>query len=138
MTDAERPGSLIEPSDKLLFRQIHPMLMKAGQPSSKNFVPEDKKTLSTRRQEVGAEGAHHAHLAIQLQSAGTWAITSQEAHDVAGLPAYDDENLGDNGPFHVSVWFPENISRGRRERIGLELHGKAIARGRNGWLFGPV
>ncbi|WP_299570733.1 hypothetical protein [uncultured Williamsia sp.] len=131
-------GTLIDPCDKLLFRQIHPLKMKAGQPGVSNFVPENKVNLSTRRQEITAQGAHEAHVAIPLQSAGTWAITSQEAHDVAELPAYDDENLGGNGPFHVSVWFPSNITRGARERIARGLHERAVKRGRGGWLYGPV
>ena len=137
MSDAPL-GTLYPRSDKLLFRQIHPQKFRDGAPSKSNFLPEDQVNLSTRREEIGAKGAHEAQLK-KGESVGTWAITSREAHEVAELSCYDDEGLDDPPlcEFHVSVRFPDGSTRGGRERIAKALHGKAKLRGDNGWIYKP-
>ncbi len=155
---AEPVGELIPPCNKILFRQIHPAKFTGGspgklnfvpehgksngpEPGKSNFVPEDNVNLSTRREEIGAQGAHEAHVALGLQSAGTWGFTVQEAAEAntPGLPAYNDEGCGipPAPPFHVSVRFPENITRGMRERIARQLHAAAKKHGKGGWLYRP-
>ena len=135
----------------LLYRQIHPELIKktTGIPSPTNFKPEDGRTLSTRREGIGSAGAaHEAHIAKGLRSSGTWAFTVAEAYaakldaeggaegENAPLTVCDDETPED--PFHVSVWYPEGLTRTQIERLAKALHAFARRRGSNGWLCGPV
>lgn len=147
---SEPVGERIPPCDKLLFRQIHPQKFTGGspgklnfvpEPGKSNFIPEDKVNLSTRREEIGAKGAHEAHVELGLESAGTWGFTVREAAEAhsAGLSSYNDEGLGDPPapPFHVSVRFPQDISRKALERIARQLHAAAKNRGNNGWLYRP-
>lgn len=146
----EPEGNLIPPCNKLLFRQIHPQKFTGGspgklnfvpEPGKSNFVPEDKVNLSTRREEIGAKGAHEAHVRLGLASAGTWGFTVQEAAEAytPGLSAYDDEGLGTPPApeFHVSVRFPEDVNRKTLERIAKQLHAAAKSRGNGGWLYRP-
>lgn len=130
-------GTLLPPSGMLLYRQISPGKMKADGPGKSNFVPEGDRELSTRREEITAQGAHEAYIAEGGQSLGTWGVTVQEAHDT-GLSSYDDEQLDECPPFHVTILFPDNLTRGQRERVAQTLHTHAKQRGNHGWLYGPV
>jgi hypothetical protein len=125
------------PTGMLLYRQISSGKMKSDGPGKSNFVPEDGRRLSTRREAVTAKGAHDAYLAEGGESIGTWGVTIQET-DSSGLEAYDDEDLDEYPEFHVTIWFPDKLTRGQQERYAKQLHAKAKARGTNGWLYGPV
>jgi len=121
----------------LLYRQISPGKMKVDGPGKSNFVPEGGRELSTRREAITAKGAHEAHVAANGQSLGTWGVTVEEAHNTR-LSCYDDENLDGCPPFHVTILFPDKLTRGQRERIAQTLHAHAKQRGNKGWLYGPV
>jgi hypothetical protein len=124
----------------LLFRQISPAkIRKDGTPGHSNFKPtdQDNGALSTRREEITAEGAYRAHLELELPSLGTWGITVRETHDV-GLPAYDDEHLDGHPEYHVSIHFPKTDDRKVIERLAKDLHQRAKQHGEDGWLYGPV
>ncbi len=121
----------------LLFRQISPGKMKSDGPGKSNFLPENDRELSTRREAITAKGAHDAYIAEAGRSLGTWGVTVNEAYD-SGLSSYDDEHLDGCPPFHVTIMFPDNLTRGRRERVAQTLHAHARARGNNGWLYGPI
>ena len=128
----------------LLFRQINPNKLRGdGTPGTSNFEPEDERTLSTRREAITAQGAHDAHRAIGKLSIGTWAVSVAEACDARHatfdgepLSVYDDES--EDTPYHVSIYFDENLTRKQRARLGKDLHALAKQRGENGWLYGPV
>lgn len=117
----------------LLYRQISPGKVKADGPGKSNFLPEDNRRLSTRREAITAKGAHDAYLAEGGASLGTWGVTVQETYYTA-LHAYDDEHLDGCPPFHVTIWFPE-LSRSQRERLARQLHSYAKQRGNDGWLY---
>ena len=104
-----------------------------------NFKPTDLDdgALSTRREEITAEGAYRAHIDLDLLSLGTWGITAQEVHDV-GLPAYNDEHLNGCPEYHVSIHFPKTNDRKVIERLAKELHQRAKQHGEDGWLYGPI
>jgi hypothetical protein len=127
----------------LLFRQINPNKLRNDRtPGTSNFEPEDERTLSTRREAITAQGAHEAHLEIG-PSIGTWGVTVSEAYEVRHptidgelLSVYDDEAPAE--PFHVSIHFPDILTRLQRKRIGKDLYDLAKQRGNDGWLYGPV
>lgn len=101
MTPDEPQGTRLDPSPMLVYRQIHPNLIKqtTGIPSPTNFKPEDGRTLSTRREGIGsARAAHEAHIAKGLRSAGTWGFTVADAY-AAKLDA-EEEAEGVNAPAH--------------------------------------
>jgi len=106
-------------------------------PGKSNFLPENDRELSTRREAITAKGAHDAYISEGGQSLGTWGVTVREVHNT-GLAAYDDEHLNDGPPFHVTILFPDNLTRGKRERIAQTLREYAKHRGNNGWLYGPI
>ncbi|MFV9634860.1 hypothetical protein [Mycobacterium neumannii] len=130
-------GNFLPPSSMLLYRQISPGKVKSDGPGKSNFVPENGRELSTRREEVTAKGAHDAYVAEGGQSVGTWGVTVAEVHN-AGLEPFDDEHINENPPYHATIWFPENLTRGQQERYARELHTRARQRGNSGWLYGPV
>ncbi|MCV7385377.1 hypothetical protein [Mycolicibacter longobardus] len=135
--EEDERGNAMPPSGMLLYRQISPGKLNSDGPGKSNFLPEDHRCLSTRREAITAKGAHDAYLAEGGQSLGTWGVTVQETCD-AGLEAYDDEHLDEHPPFHVTIWFPDNLSRGQQERFARQLHSYAKQRGDRGWLYGPV
>lgn len=120
----------------LLYRQISPAKMKGDVPGISNFKPTDQDAgaLSTRREEITAQGAYEAHIATGLRSLGTWGVTVEEA-DSLDLPAYDDAGIGGSPDYHVSIRFPEPDNRRAVERLAKELHTFASNRGENGWLY---
>lgn len=121
----------------LLYRQINPGKMKSDGPGKSNFIPEDGRGLSTRREAITAKGAHDAYISEGGLSIGTWGVSTQEVHN-AQLEPFDDEHIDGNPPYHVTIWFPENLSRGQTERYARQLHTSAKQRGNNGWLYGPI
>lgn len=134
-TPPEPIGELIEPCETLLFRQVHPMLMRGTEPGKSNFIPEDGLNLSTRHESMGAKTAYEEHIQAH-KSLGTWGVKVIEAH-TAGLPSYDDANLEGNPPFHVSIRFPHDLTDRGRERFAKKLHGHAKLHGAQGWLYRP-
>lgn len=134
----------------MLYRQIHPEKFSKGKPGmlnfvpgKSNFIPEDGLNLSTRREDIGPQGAHEAHVALGLKSAGTWGFTVHEADqaNAPGLLVYDDEGLGapPAPPFHMTVRYPEGLTRGKQERIAKRLYAAAEKHGvaSDGWLYRP-
>jgi hypothetical protein len=121
-SDDEERGSSMPRSGMLLFRQINPAKMKSTGPGKSNFIPEDGRRLSTRREAITAKGAHEAYIAEGGLSIGTWGVSVAEVHD-AGLEPFDDEHIEDNPPYHATIWFPENQTRGQQERYARQLHG---------------
>jgi len=88
----------------LLYRQISPGKMKVDGPGKSNFLPENDRELSTRREAITAKGAHDAYISEGGHSLGTWGVTVQEVHNT-GLAAYDDEHLNDGPPFQSRSCF---------------------------------
>ena len=113
-----------------LLRQVHPIQCPDGQPARTAFTPtkKDAGKLSALRERVGPEEAHRRHVKeLQLQSAGTWAVSVAEAND-AGCAALDDgDDLG--VPDHASVDFLEVGSRKNIERAARKLRDAAVERG---------
>ncbi|WP_336793037.1 hypothetical protein [Gordonia malaquae] len=146
-------GTAIGPCETMLFRQIHPLLIKGGSPSrgaflpgceheievgKSNFKPESGNDLSTRHEDIGAEGAFLAHRASGLKTLGTWGFQVKEAAEL-GLSCHEDAGLGQPPApeHHVTVMFPDVPDR-KKERIARSLKSCAAAHGRGGWLHGPV
>ncbi len=113
-----------------LLRQVHPIMCPDGEPARTAFTPtkKDEGKLSTLRERVGADEAYRRHVeGLQLQSAGTWAVTVGEV-DGAGCTAVDDgEDLAVSD--HASVDFTAVGGRGAIERAARKLRDAAVARG---------
>lgn len=134
MTD----GLGVEPSDdldrlsnpaELLFRQAYPGWVKDGEVSSQLFKPttKDEGKLSVARGELTTEidaFVHHTEV-LGLASAGTWAVTVEEA------TAADRESYGEpteDDPAHGFLDF-RGLGRGPAERSAKILLASARQRG---------
>lgn len=134
MTDDDAEVDRLTDRSELLYRQVHPSWLKDGQPSSQAFkpTPKDDGKLSTARSALTtAEDAYLHHTgALELQSAGTWAVTVGEVEaEPVPLAAYGDpvdEPVPD--PAHAYIKYP-----GDRKVIETKaklLRAKAGERGR--------
>lgn len=132
---------LLDPSDGLLYRQVHPRLFKNGTPTSVNFRPteRDEGKLSVDRSSVvSAEQAHQRFLARGLDSIGTWAFSVEEVESTGrnawADPIEPDPAVGEPGnPAHAFVDFDE-LDRKQSEAVARLLKRAALDRGR---LFPP-
>lgn len=112
MTDDDAEGDRLTDQAELLYRQVHPSWLKDGQPSSQAFkpTPKDDGRLSTARSALTtAEDAYLHHTgALDLQSAGTWAVSIAEVgNEPVALAAFGDpvdEPVPD--PAHAFIEFP--------------------------------
>lgn len=141
----ESTPNQIDGTDLLLYRQIHPMLLKSNgapssesflpEPTSVNFRPEQGSDLSTRNGEkVDAKGAHQAHVALGIESIGTWGFTAQEAVAL-DMTVWDDGGCDGLPDCHVTVRYPRCESRRKQERLAKKLQEAARQRGHAGWLY---
>jgi hypothetical protein len=134
MTDEDsQPGAertrLADP-DEALFRQVHPKWVDGSVPTSQAFTltAKDEGELSIARGNLTtAEAAFKHYTTVQkFASAGTWAVTVEEADD-AGLECFDDDQPGLLA--HGFVDF-RGLGRNEAKRKGVLLAARARTRGR--------
>lgn len=122
----ERP---LTDEGELLFRQVHSSFVDEGVPSSQAFKPTKKdagKLSVSRSSKSTAKGAYEHHTAVlQLDSAGTWAVTVAEAM-AADLKSFDDPL--DASPTHAFIDF-RGLGRGQTESRAKQLLALARERG---------
>jgi hypothetical protein len=134
MTDGEiGPDAPKEPlahNTEALYRQVHPRWVDDGVPSHQAFTPttKDAGQLSiTRGSLTTAEDAYkHYTTVLNLDSAGTWAVTVGEA-DATGLKCFDEHM--DDVPAHGFIDF-RGLSRRNAKKKGMILAAYARERGR--------
>lgn len=113
--------------DEDLFRQVHPTQLDAeGMPTSPAFLPSknDGGLLSTRRAWIGAKKAHESHVALGLESAGSWTINVGHARSLQ-LPPVDDSAEPGMPPGHASVDFRFHASSGKIRQLARKLRDAA-------------
>lgn len=138
MPDAGWPSldeceELIEATDELVWRQIHPNNVDRGIVSSGGFAgtEEDRYRVSgARGATTTAEAAFEFHTSeLGLKSAGTWAITTTQA-DQAGCRSIDDsECLDVETPGHCYIDL-RGLPKAEQRKARAELASAATARGR--------
>jgi len=123
-------ASLLEASDEVLLRQVHPDQFPNGVLSKVAFFPSprDQGLLSTRRNRVGAEQACLDWRASSRESVGTWGVSVGEFKGV-DVAAYDDSHLPGQPAGHASADFT-SYDRAKQVQKGRKLREKAKARGR--------
>jgi hypothetical protein len=124
--------SLLEVTDELFMRQVHPNQMAEGRPSSRSFTPTEKDGghLSADRSSlITPKDAYERYLQRkQLTSAGgTWGVSVSEFSEL-GLACYSDP-LADNSA-HALVNFSALNDLKAQLRAGKLAYAKAKARGR--------
>jgi hypothetical protein len=130
---------LLEVSEGLLYRQVHPSLFKNGIPTSVNFRPKpiDEGKLSVDRSSmVTAEEAHrHFVEVVGLESVGSWGISVAEVIG-SGTTAWADPIAGGPGvaepaanPAHAFIDF-RGLDRPAFEKAAKLLKRAAVSRGR--------
>jgi hypothetical protein len=119
---------------EVLFRQVHPDLMHAGEPASSAFVPKpsDKGYLSVDRSSVTtAKAAYDLYVANGLRSVATYGLTVGE-FGAYGLPCKPDPITGIAGqldnPAHALVDY-NAMTPSHQKRVGKRLKTVALARG---------
>lgn len=136
MAEPEAEGTLLDPSDEMLWRNVNPNWIDEGRLTSQVYrpTPKDQKHLSVAREERVSAAAHYAEFtdSLGLASAGVWAVTVEECSTV-GIPAVHDE-LSSKRPDpcptgHTHLDFTGHSSN-RAKRIGGILRDRAEARGR--------
>ncbi|SLM24888.1 hypothetical protein SAMN04488690_2616 [Stenotrophomonas indicatrix] len=114
--------------DEIMLRQVLPLWVQEGRPSSAAFSPNsnDEGNLSVdRRTIIDPKLAFEAYLQRGLKSGGVWGVSVGECHK-EGLDCYSDP-LDDNAA-HALVNFG-SASRNESRRIGGRLRDKAHSRG---------
>jgi hypothetical protein len=114
VTEDEPEGDRLTDQTELLYRQVHPSWLKDGQPSSQAFkpTPKDDGRLSTARSTLtSAKDAYLHHTGtLELQSAGTWAVSLAEVEaEPVPLAAFGDpvdEPVPD--PAHSYIEYPND------------------------------
>jgi hypothetical protein len=140
----DRPNPPLDDPSELLFRQVHPSWMRDGRPSSMAFVPsrKDDYELSVSLESLTTpEGAYRHHgEALELKTAGTWAVSVADVHEELLLAYPDPIPASDGGvpsPAHAIIDFVPVASNNQREAKGTHLARKAVARGRLYPLVSP-
>ena len=129
------------PEEGVLYRQVHPKLLKDGQPTSVNFRPTDQdegKWSVDRSSVVSAEQSHTAYLERGLESIGVWGVSVDEVESTGRQawadPIAPDPAAGEPGnEAHSFVDF-EQLERKECEKVASLLKRAALARGR---LYAP-
>lgn len=126
---------VLDDTDELLWRQVHPQWVDGGVISSQAFKPNsgDGGQMSVSREsKQTAQGAFEFHTRdARLQSAGTWAVTLGEVHS-QNYRAVDDSDslLGATlSPGHAYIDTRIHGSSKQRKAAGA-LSRLATARGR--------
>lgn len=108
--------------DTLLYRQVHPEHVIPGREtvSSRVFTPEDREAnaISTYNGDmISADDAVEHYLGLGLQSAGVVGLTV-DMFEQRGMTAEHD---GIDFEEHVTVYYPNNISRNQIRRQAQAL-----------------
>ncbi len=116
--------------DDILFRQVHPIWLDGGRPTSQAFrpTPKDNNILSVYLGcLLSAEQAYvHYTENLRFLSAGVWGLSYAEV---------EQENLThrhlpvDQNPAHGGIDFSGH-SKNQQEKISKKLKAKAVIRGR--------
>jgi hypothetical protein len=119
----------LDDGDERLYRQVHPLWIEDGEPSSQAFrtTKKDEGMLSIALgSKTSAEGAFlHYTQVLELASGGTWAVTVGEVLDVE-LSSF--EQPLENDPAHGYIDF-RGHGRGAMESKSKVLRAKARDRG---------
>lgn len=118
----------LDDHDELLLRQVIPIWVQEGRPSSRAFRPNsnDGGHLSSDRNSVTTpREAYEAYLARQRRSAGVWGLTVGEYANES-LPSYSDPLHDD--PAHAVTDFSACTEKQQRNK-SKRLHVCALDRG---------
>lgn len=122
-------GPLLEDSDELLYRQVHPSWVQAGRPTSQAFrpTPKDSDLLSVSRGALTtAEAAFRLHTEQRkLASAGVWSVTVADCAS-ADRPVHADPLESPvPDPAHAVVDF-QGVSDAKAKAAAQQLKAKAV------------
>jgi len=127
--DPDTGARLLDHSEELLHRQVHPQWVVDGERSSQAFRPTKKDdgmlSIALGSKSSGEEAFIHHTRVLNLASGGTWAVTVGEASAV-DLRSF--EQPLENSPAHGFLDF-RGLSRGAAESKAKLLRIKASERG---------
>lgn len=125
-------------ANDLVYRQVHPSHAPDGVPSSQAFNPtpkdEGKLSVDDSRVVTAEESWNHFTTNLGFQSAGTWAVSSEDIGAAGGLvllkdPLEEPDNPSLSNPAHCLIDFNGLATKGEKKKRAQHLAIKASTRG---------